>query len=113
MKYYGDIPKSHRILINELESLEKWFKKHGDTLPLLSAAKGYVCMAHDWYSMDIEEEGERCLKAADAICPGYFKAPILSQAKRDADFAYLLSRLEYGLGLDVLLSLGYDLNKQI
>ena len=110
MKLYGDVPESHKILVAELNSLENWFKINGDEVPLLSAAKGFTCMAHDWFSIGVEEEGERLLKGAESLCPGYFKGPILSQITRDMSFAYLVGRLtEDEIAVDVMRSLGFEL----
>ena len=93
MRYGGDIPAEHRKLIAELEALELWFQEHGEEVPLLTAAKGFVCIAHDYYAIGLEEEGERFLRKTEAICPLYFMGPVYSQAGKDADYAYLVAAL--------------------
>lgn len=109
MKYYGDVPADHLELAKELETLEIWFLEHGERIPLLSAAKGYVCMACDYYSIYFDEEGDRLLKAADKICPGYFKAPILAQMAKDALFTHLIEQIKASeVGMETMVSLGFD-----
>ena len=107
MKCYGDIPEDHRILAKELESLERWFLEHGENIPLLSAAKGFTCMSHDYFHLYFEEEGERLLRAADKICPGYFKGPIYTQTEKDESFACLVDGLKKSSALEVMVSLGF------
>lgn len=107
MKYYGDIPQKHRETIVELEALEKWFNENGDGIPMSSVAKGFTCMAFDWYDMSIEEEGDRLMRYAENRCPGYFKGPIHFQAEKDADYAKLIEQLKETEGLPMLILLGY------
>lgn len=108
MKFYGDIPEDHIVLLLELQQLEAWFEQHGDNFPLLSQAKGLTAMSHDYFSMEMEEEGERLLKKANKICPGYFVGPILSQIDKDNDFRLLIKQLvENNLSLSTLVELGF------
>ena len=107
MKVYGDIPADHLELINELETLENWFNEHGSELPILLAAKGFTCMAHDYFIMEIEEEGERLLRLADKHCPGYFHGAILIHIEKHSEFAYLVKSLKSTLALETMISLGF------
>jgi hypothetical protein len=108
MKYYGDIPEEHRKLIVELEALENWFNRHSSEIPPLSVAKGFVCIAHDYYFIYLEEEGERFLKLAEKRCPGYFTGPILIHIEKDKDFATLVENLKKVQAIDLMNSLGFD-----
>ncbi len=110
MKLYGDVPEDHHVLLRELETLEAWFKDHSDDVPILVAAKGFVCMSHDYYQIGLEEEGERMLKKANKICPSYFRGPILSHIQSDSDYAYLVGRMtEDDLAAKTMRSLGFEL----
>ncbi len=107
MKYYGDIPEEHLLLIEELEKLENWFREYGDSVPALSSAKGFVCMAHDWYDIDMEEKGDLLLKEAEKLYPGYFKGPIYVHMSKDEDFDLLVSQIKKTVGLDLMYALGF------
>ena len=109
MRAYGDIPADHLNLIEELQNLEYWFNIHGDEISQLSSAKGFVSMAHDWYMMEIEEEGERLLKRAEKECPGYFKGPIFVHIAKDEDFAMLVAGLAHTMALGYMVALGFEL----
>lgn len=108
MKTYGDIPIADRILVRELEKLENWFYEHGNTLPVLSIGKGLTCIAHDYYAVWMDEQGERLLKLADVYCPGYFKAPILTHMEKDPDFAKLINNLKQTEALDIMTFMGFQ-----
>lgn len=108
MKFYGDIPADHRALAEELVELESWFKNYGSGIPPLIAAKGSVCMAYDWYTIHAEEEGDRLIREAEKLCPGYFKSPIHLDVEMDREFAYLVEGLKKTLGLDLMKSLGFE-----
>lgn len=106
--YYGDIPLDHLELMNELETLEEWFKENGSTLPAITAAKGHVSMAHDWYSLECDEHGRYLLDRAEELYPGYFESAIYNHLKTDPDFAALISNFRYmHLGNEYLRSLGF------
>lgn len=105
--YGGDIPKDHRNLIEELERLEDWFYTHEKDIPCLQAAKGLVMIAHDYFVMEIEEEGDRIFKSVESKCPGYFKGPIYSHMEKDGDYTRLVSQLKYTEGASTMRSLGF------
>lgn len=107
MKVYGDIPADHLELLRELETLELWFNEYGSGIPKLSVAKGMTCMAHDYFKIEMEEEGERLLKNAEKHYPGYFKDPIRAHVKKDKEFAQLVKQLKDTLALDIMVSLGF------
>lgn len=105
---HGDIPEKDKVLIEELTLLENWFNEHGGGLPGLAIAKGMTCMGHDYYCIHMEEEGDRLLKRAEHYYPGYFKGPIHAQALRDVEFSFILANLKKTLGLEMMLSLGFQ-----
>jgi hypothetical protein len=67
-----------------------------------------VCIAHDYYSMEFDEEGDRLLRRAEKLSPGYFKGPIYDQIKKDPEFALLVHLLKDTLGYEVMKSLGFN-----
>lgn len=109
-KYFGDIPPEHLELLRGLQDLEKWFKdSNGIEIPPLSAAKGFVQMAYDYYSMFMSEEGYRLLETADILYPGYFMGPITEHAKSDKGFRELFNALKkMPDSLEVMRSLGFN-----
>ena len=107
MKFYGDIPTSHRELIRELEDLETWFKDNKDLVPPLSEAKGYVAISHDYYLMEMEEEGQRLLVMADKSYPGYFESAINDHRSKDRDFNQLVENLKETMAIDLMRSYGF------
>ena len=107
MKFYGDIPIEHLNAIEELQSLEDWFNKHGSELPSLSVAKGFVAMSLDYFTMEIEEEGERLLRIAEKQCPGYFMGPIYVHIEKDKDFSKAVMLLRQSLAIDTMKELGF------
>ena len=108
MRYYGDIPIQHLELVKELEILEDWFNENGDGVPPKAAAKGAVCMAHDYFSMEMEEEADRLLIMAEKQYPGYFKKQIHDDALKDKDFNTLVENLKRSIGLGTMKLLGFE-----
>lgn len=108
MKAYGDIPEADRQLVHELTILESWFYHYASDLPVLSISKGFVCMAHDYYSMWMEEEGIRLLLLVEKMCPGYFSGPMLVQAEKDGDFFNIIEGLKQTPALETMKTLGFE-----
>jgi len=52
-----------------------------------------VCLAHDWYQLNIEEKGNSLLEKAEFSCPGYFKYLIQEDIKEDEDYNILVKNL--------------------
>lgn len=92
MKLLGDVPQEHKDLAVELEKMEKFLdsKLH---MPLEMIAKGYVCVAHDWFAIGEEDEGHRLLGKADKVYPGYFDTKSADHANEDPDFNRLMVSL--------------------
>ena len=86
------MPDEHRTLATALQ-LEETLTGQDKTLPKELKAMSYTCLAHDWYDIDLEEEGNRLLLKAEAICPGYFKETINQQTAANPNFAFLVERL--------------------
>lgn len=111
IRYGGDIPVEHLERLKELDMLENWFIQHGSTIPKLSAAKGFVSIAHDYVMMDMEETAEEFLNRADEICPGYFSGPILTQIAKDPDFASLVGNLTESLVFESMVIMGFEIEQ--
>lgn len=92
MKLLGDVPLEHKLLAAELEEWEATVVSNAK-LPPDQAAKFFTCLAHDWYAMGCEEEGNRLLEASEKVCPGYFRGIMLQQTLEDSSFDYLVKRL--------------------
>ena len=107
MKYFGDIPIEHLELLKELQGLEALVDLHLNDFPLLALAKGFTSIAHDHYTMDMEEEGDRLIHRAEKSYPGYFKDPIHVHMEKDPLFGILVGRLKDTLGYDLIKSLGF------
>jgi len=106
MRYFGDIPASHLERAKELQSLEDWFNKQTN-IPPDKAAKGLTCIAHDYYYIEFDEEGDRLLKMVEKVFPGYFTDMVYHQAIKDGEFAQLLEQLCESMGLETMKSLGF------
>jgi hypothetical protein len=111
MKTYGDIPKKDQALIKELEGLELWFDNHRETVNPEDAAKGFTCLAHDYYGLYMEEEGDRLIRRAEYICPDYFKGRIYEQARRHRDFNGVVESLSLSHGMDLMKKFGFNCAK--
>lgn len=112
MKTFGEISAHDLAVLKELEFLEDWIHRHGQKIAPNMKARGMTCIAHDYFFIEMEEEGERMIKAAERFCPGYFKGPIYDHAQKDKEFAVILEELKTSMGLDLMISLGFN-GKQI
>lgn len=95
MKLLGDVPEEHKKLAVNLEQMEQYFDGAKVTTDI--AAKGFVCLAHDWFQIGVEDEGNRLLVKAERICPGYFKNVMVQQTLEDKEFSYLVKSLSVEL----------------
>lgn len=105
MRLIGDVPEEFRELAAGLEDAERFYNSHSLQIPIVNLAKGFVCMAHDWYKMGCEEEGNRLLLKAEAVCPGYFQNVMINQTLEDKDFDYLVKGLTVELAWMLLYRL--------
>jgi hypothetical protein len=92
MKAVGDISTEDRDHVEELHKYELLIDKDA-SFPKEVKAQMYVCMAHDFYQMDMEEEGNRLLLKAERVCPGYFKGPVIQQQIESPSFDQLIKNL--------------------
>lgn len=92
MKLFGDIPQEHKDLEAKLLLAERDLDLNIE-LDRTKLAKGYVCLAHDWYIVGADEEGIRLLAKAEQISPGYFKTMIAKHCYESADFEYLVRNM--------------------
>ncbi len=91
MSLYGNLPDEYKELVEALKAHEKVVDKG----PFTNRQKAfhYVCMAHDWASIDLEECAYDLLKRAEITCPGYFKVHQPEDMKLNVDYAVLVIRL--------------------
>jgi hypothetical protein len=104
---HGDVPQEHLQLAEELEELEIYLESNSAHLPKEKVAKGYVCLASDWYSMGDEDMGRSLLDKASKICPTYFDKELDIDVKEDPVFETLILNLTSNI-LNVLGGLIYQ-----
>lgn len=92
MKFGGDVPVGDRKISKQLVEFEKEVD-NDDSYPNEKRAQLYVCMAHDWYDLNMEEDGDRLLLKAEAICPNYFRDHITPQMIENEKFEILIKRI--------------------
>lgn len=92
MQLNGDVPEDHKILAKNLEELEKSLDSL-DKIENPTRAKALTCLAHDWYTIGMEDEGQRLLRKAEDACPGYFETVLVQQAQEDEDFNTVIQSL--------------------
>lgn len=107
MKYYGDVPVEDLELVKELTELEKWFDHFGGDISAEMAAKGMVAIAHDYCRMAMEEKANLLIRRAEILYPNYYKGMIHTHAKKDKDFAKIVSNLRASLGLELMQKYGF------
>jgi len=90
---YGDVPEQDRELVKNLIEMEASFKEKEGFFPPADVATGYVCLAHDYYEVGLDEKGAELLERAEKACPGYFKNQISKYIESDPDFEYLVQNL--------------------
>jgi hypothetical protein len=75
-------------------------------LPNERKAQIYTCLAHDWYQMDMEEEGARLLSKAEKTYPGYFKGLVIEHTLENDGFDKVVKNLTLELAYMLLSRLG-------
>lgn len=95
MKFAGDVPKQHKELAKELEVLERIVDLGKQSNG--KRAQAYTCLAHDWYQMNVEEEGHRLLLKADKVFPGYFESSLIKSQVEDEKFRIILNNVKIEL----------------
>ncbi len=94
-------------MMDELEEMERLFEEYRNEFDKDQSAMGLVSMAHDWYGIHCDEEGDRLLHKAERLCPGYFKSTIHKHIKNNLDFAQLVMNLHSLSGYDLMKTFGY------
>jgi hypothetical protein len=93
---HGDIPPEHIKLAEELVAMELYLDTKGQILTPELQAKGYTCIAADFYSMGDEETGQRLLDKAASVCSTYFDqttGAINKHMDEDPEFNILMKHL--------------------
>ncbi len=95
MKGGGDLSEKQRAEIDELTRFEALV----DTDPYANERKAqlYTMLAHDWYQLDLEEEGSRLILKAESICPGYFNLTVIQHQVESPGFDAVIKRLTFEL----------------
>lgn len=93
MKLLGDVSEEEKQLSFELEEMESYLDSRNKNSYADIMAQGYVCLAHDWYELNMEEEGHRLLEKAESVYPGYFKNLISVHTSKDKDFERLVKNI--------------------
>lgn len=91
MQSGGDLSKKQREQSVELIKFEHLVD--GDSYPADRKAQMYTCLAHDWYQLDMEEEGNRLILKAEKVCSGYFKGPVIQHQLESSDFDMVIKNL--------------------
>lgn len=96
MRLAGDLSNEERILAQELETMEVLLdeKFRQQVMTVDRIAKGYVCIAHDWYALYCEEEGNRVLDKSELVCPGYFKDFVQKHMAEDGFYDRIVASLD-------------------
>ena len=92
MKLHGDAPKEDQELADKLVKAESDYMNN-DGLSKERKAMFMVCLAHDWFDINMEEEGLRLLDKAETVRPGYFKEVQPKDMKDHANYTILVLRL--------------------
>lgn len=96
MKLLGDVPPEKQELAYKLTETERQINEKAG-IPLDRKAQMYVCLAHDWYQVDMEEEGNRLLAKAESVYPGYFRDVMIKHTVESKDFDKLVKNLSIEL----------------
>jgi hypothetical protein len=90
VKLHGDNSSQDKELAEQLEIFERSIDGT-NTFPPECIAQMLVCLAHDWFQLKCEEEGQRLLDKADKVFPGYLTSPeIKLHMKEDDEFTMVM-----------------------
>jgi hypothetical protein len=103
-KLIGDVSEEHKKLAKELEELESILDTKVE-LPKSILSKMFVCLAHDWFEISVDEEGHRMIEKAEKTCPGYFNEVIHRHQKEDPRFELICKNLKSELAVLLLTDL--------
>lgn len=96
MRLVGDVSEKERALAAELKELEHDVGVNSK-IPMPKKAQMYVCLAHDWFQLHMEEEGNRLLLKAEKAHPTYFKTLIVEHQKADERFDSIVKNISVEL----------------
>lgn len=105
MALSSGLSEENQELAKKLEQAEFEIDRDG-VLPPERKAQIYTCLAHDWYRMDMEEEGERLLLKADKVYPGYFKGLVIEHTLESEGFDTVIKNLTLELAYMMLSRIG-------
>ena len=88
----NNISDKDRKMALTLSNYEKLLDDDSD-MPVERRAQCYVCLAHDWYQLKVETEGNRLLKKANDTFPGYFSKLMVQHTVENKDFDRIVKRL--------------------
>lgn len=88
-----DVPEWQKELAPELRKIEQSIDDMLPGIPAAQKAKCYVSLAYDWYSMGAIAEGQKLIKKAEAICPGYFAKEARQQMAESPTYNYLMNQI--------------------
>lgn len=91
MRLLGDVSERDRKVAEQLVEFEPQIQN--GNYPKEKQAQMYVCLAHDWFQLELEEEGNRLILKAERTCPGYFKNVMMNQTLRDEAFDLVVKSL--------------------
>lgn len=104
-KLYGDVPQKVRDLLVQLDQAISYWDSQLGNVPTPILSKAYTCLAHDYYHIGLEEEGEKLLLRAENLTPGFFKVNVPEECKNDAEFESLIGYLTTMLAGQLLATL--------
>lgn len=87
------VPEWQKQLAPQLREIEKSIEEMIPSIPAAEKAKCYVSLAYDWYSMGANAEGQKLIKKAEAVCPGYFSKEARKQMAESPTFNYLMNNI--------------------
>lgn len=102
MKLYGNVPPEDRILAEQLEETEKWFVDNKEHIAPPMRAMGLTSLAHTWYSMGMDEEGDRILMSVETYAPGYFKKQVFDHVASSEAFSIAYEDLRNNLAPELM-----------
>lgn len=92
MNLLGDVPEEHKQLAEKLVKTELEMDGLTD-ISVPYVAQSYFCLAHDWFNIDMEEEGFRLIKKAFSVCPQYHNKYLRAHGKENPDFIKIWDEL--------------------
>ena len=104
MPLSSGLSKENQELAKKLEQAE--YETMNGPLPPERKAQIFTCLAHDWYQMDMEEEGARLLLKADKVYPGYFKGLVIEHTLESEGFDTVIRNLTLELAYMMLSRIG-------